>query len=383
MTARSLAFAAIVVTTACAARPVTEPPEPAAVPSASPEPPAPVIAAAPEPTPPDAPPATPRDPSAPLDPEQRRVFLDSPQDEPAETRGGVTTELIDKQYLAGNERTLQIFEPVVRGLGGGYVGVGSDQAYLFIGWARPEFAWLIDYDADVVAIHAVYKIFFQEAETPEAFLTFWTKDGRDAGKAALARHLEGDALKAQTRLYLRYRGWIHRRLAYLKRQLAEAEVTSFLTDLESYQHIQAMLAAGRIRPMVADLNGDRGVVGIAAAAQKLGVPIRLLYLSNAEEYWTRYSEGFRANLKALPFDERSQVVRTLLTWAKNQDYVYNAQGAQNFLEWLAHPDIKNVYDIAHARPRVDPEVINYFVVDTEPEASPAARKAARRRGEDS
>ena len=93
-----------------------------------------------------------------------------------------------------------------------------------------------------------------------------------------------------------------------------------------------MLAAGRIRPMVADLNGDRGVVGIAAAAQKLGVPIRLLYLSNAEEYWTRYSEGFRANLKALPFDERSQVVRTLLTWAKNQDYVYNAQGAQNYLE---------------------------------------------------
>ena len=45
VTARSLAFAAIVVTTACAARPVTEPPEPAAVPSASPEPPAPVIAA--------------------------------------------------------------------------------------------------------------------------------------------------------------------------------------------------------------------------------------------------------------------------------------------------------------------------------------------------
>ncbi|MCA9718012.1 MAG: hypothetical protein KC468_25285, partial [Myxococcales bacterium] len=78
------------------------------------------------------------------------------------------------------------------------------------------------------------------------------------------------------------------------------------------------------------------------------------------------------------FDERSQIVRTLLTWKVNEDYVYNSQPALNYLRWLAHPAIRNVYDIAHARPKAVAGESTYFEVNSRPEDAPSARKAAER-----
>ena len=227
--------------------------------------------------------------------------------------------------------------------------------------------------------HSVYKAFFAANETPEEFLELWTEDGRPRGKKILAEaYPDEDERKRLQRLYLRYRGWINRRLQAVRRRFVKADVPSFLNDQATYDHIQAMLEVERIRPLLANLLDDEGVSGVASAARELGVPIRLLYLSNAEEYWKRYSDQFRANIKSFSFDERSTVVRTLLTWRVNEDYVYNSQPALNYLRWLEHPAIRNVYDIAHARPKAVAGEIKYFEVNTMPEDSPAARKAAER-----
>jgi len=309
------------------------------------------------------------------------IFHGSSEDPGTEQFLGATKELEGKHYLACNEKTLQIFEPRLRDLGGGYIGVGSDQAYLFIGWMKPEFAWLIDYDANVVAIHTVYRAFFAATDTPEAFLNLWTKEGREAGKQAIAAAVsDPQGRKTLQRLYLVNRGWIHRRLRTVRKRLIAADVPSYLNDAATYTYVRDFLKQRRARSMLSNLlEANGGLAGIAESARTLNVPIRLLYLSNAEQYWDRYSEAFRQNVAALPFDERSIIARTLLTWAANQDYIYNVQPATNFIKWLEHPAIVNVNDVSHRRPKVDPEAINHFETTTLPERPPQPARPPRRR----
>lgn len=302
-------------------------------------------------------------------------FADSPQDPATDLRLGVTTARHGKHYLAGNEKTLQAFYPHVRDIGGGYVGVGSDQAYLLMSWIRPEVAWFIDYDQDVVDIHAVYKTFFTAADTPAAMLQLWTKDGRKKGAELIRAQHPGERGEHLAKLYLTNRGWIARRLRAVAKRLARAKVPSYLDDQPSYDFVRSMLEAGRVRPLLANLLESTGVRGVAQAAADMGVSINVLYLSNAEEYWKAYPQTFRDNVAALPFADDAKILRTLLIWEVNEDYRYNIQPAKNFLDWLAKPYTTNVYDIVHRRGAPDPDAINFFETDAPPDASPAARRA--------
>lgn len=278
-------------------------------------------------------------------------FRDSPEDAGADTLLGVTQAQVGKHYLAGNEKGLHVYQPHIEGLGGGYVGVGSDQAYLLMGWMRPEWAWLVDYDPQVVRIHDAYQAFILAAETPGDFVALWSRDAKDEGVALLRARYEGERLVQVETLYLEHRTWIHRRLTGLTKRQARLKVSSFLNDQDDYDAVKALIAAGHVRPMVANLLESGAIEGVGAAARDMGVPIRLLYLSNAEEYWKAYPDAFRTNVRALPFDERSLVLRCLLTWQENQDYWYNLQSAANFLEWLAQPWFEQVYEMAR-RPKL-------------------------------
>ena len=68
-------------------------------------------------------------------------------------------------------------------------------------------------------------------------------------------------------------------------------------------------------------------------AKKLGVTIRHVYISNAEDYW-RYPETFRANMRALAGDEQTIVSRTRASKPTNKDYRYMQQSLDNFNRWL-------------------------------------------------
>lgn len=360
-------------------QPTTTPPtaasEPAAVDTPTPTEPTPEVATPepePEPQPDPVGPAQIR----PLTPSKLAIFEASPEDEPVEVRLGVTKERHGKHYLAGNEKTPQAFYPHIKGVGGGYVGVGSDQAYLLMGWARPEVAWLIDYDRDVVDIHAVYKLFFEHADTPAELLALFDDEHKQRATDLIRAEHEGERGDHLATLYRQNRGWIRRRLKGLSRRLAKANVPSVFDDQETYDYVRSLLEAGRVRPLLANLLEDGGVKGVADAAKRMDVTVRVLYLSNAEEYWKAYPQTFRDNIAALPFHDRATVLRTLLIWDVNQDYRYNIQPARNFLEWLAQPYTGNVYDIVYDRGTPDPAVINVSETDKPPEESPAARRAA-------
>lgn len=304
--------------------------------------------------------------------EQRATFHGSAEDAPAKELLGIKG-FEGRHYLWGDEYNAHLWHPHIKDLGGGYMGVGSDQAYLFIGWQKPALAWLIDYDVLVVDIHAIYRAFFLEAETPEAFLKLWsqTAQGLDRIDHHYASHPRHNFYR---QLYKQNRGNITVRLGIVRRRMKETQTPSFLTDAATYGFVREMYKAERIRPMSTNLLEDKGVRGIGAAAAKLGIPMRVVYLSNAEQYWP-YSQVFRDNLRSLPFDEKSQIIRTLSTFTINKDYRYNLQSGKLYQAWLAEPRMKHVHQLVKRRKLKGPDDIEFLVTDSDPaQVKPAKKK---------
>jgi hypothetical protein len=315
----------------------------------------------------------------PLTPEQKSTFWGSPEDPPAKTLFGVSDEFVGRHYTTGDEWHAELWQPYIKDLGGGYMGVGSDQAYLYIGWARPEFAWLTDYDPLVVDLHAVYRAFFLEAETPEAFVKFFAPGQQTTALDRLEHHYAGNAkLKTYKEIYNRNRGNIHYRLTLLGKSMRKAKMPCWLTDPETYAYVRDLVRAERVRPLVADLLAGKGVQGVAAAARKLGVTLRVVYLSNAEEYWP-YSQQFRANMTSLPVDEKSRILRTLSSFSKNKDYRYNVQPALLYQAWLQRPTLRGVRQMVKRRPLEGPDDVELSVTETDPAAIEAKKKKKPRK----
>lgn len=285
-------------------------------------------------------------PTGPLAEDLREQVWETPWDPAPEKLLGVSEAHEGQHFVAGNELALFAFEPHVRGLGGAYMGVGSDQAYVLMGWQRPEVAWLTDYDIYVVRIHVLHLLFFGVAAGPDEYLRLWSEDG-----AADAKRLIKASAKSPSeakRLAHRYRnssGRVYRRLQSLKRKMT---IPFYLTDQAQYDHIRTMHLEHRIRPLRANLLAEKGFRGVGAVATALGVPVRVIYLSNAEQYW-EYGDAFRANLRSLPCDDRSLVLRTLGSFLGNKDYRYVVQKLGVFQALLENPRFVTLKPHIHRR----------------------------------
>lgn len=275
---------------------------------------------------------------------EREIFWSSLEDAPSEVFGGVTKAREGKHYVAGNEWGLHVFKQHIEDLGGGYIGVGSDQGYLLAGWMKADFAWFVDYDPAVVTIHDCYRAFFSHSESLEDFLALWEKDGRTRARAILDEFYSGDQRRRAREMYGQERGWIRQRLRRLARKYRR--VPSFLSDEKEYAFVRESVMNGRFRSMQANLLKEGAIQNIAKSAKKLGVPIKVLYLSNAEEYWKQFPEVYRENIRSLAFAEDGVILRTLLTWSKNKDYRYNLQAAHHYIEWLALPWLRSIRQIS-------------------------------------
>jgi hypothetical protein len=319
---------------------------------------------------------------APLGEEQLAIFWGTAQDSAPEWRGGITEELSNLHYLSGNEKTLDAFHATLsKDEGGAYMGVGTDQAYIFTGWARFELAWLTDYDPAVKEVHELYRMFILASPTPAEFVALWDKESREKVYAIIGA-AESDEERAWQHRYW-YRNSVQRirnRFSYLNRRMAKAGVRTFLDDQEQYDYVRMMLEQRRMRPLVVDLHAEKGVAAIAEATKQLGVPIRVLYLSNAEQYWKRYPKQFKANVGSLQFAENGIVLRTLLSQSANVDYRYNVQPAANYQDWLSKPYTGNVYQIVRKGPKASPEGITFFETTDDPDDSAMGRRWNAKRG---
>ncbi len=88
----------------------------------------------------------------------------------AEVRGEKIFGSPIDHFTVSNEYRHDLWFDDLRGLGGAYVGVASDQNYTLIATARSEIAYLIDLDRQVVDLHGIYASLISVAPDPAAFM---------------------------------------------------------------------------------------------------------------------------------------------------------------------------------------------------------------------
>lgn len=261
-----------------------------------------------------------------------------PTDEPAHH--------VRRHYLWSNERRHDLYFADLKNLGGGYLGVGGDQNYTLAAAAKAEVLWLIDLDAEVIYMHRLYAALLPGAQTAQDFLTYFKKHSTPAVHAAVKlRYADAAEQRAVLEVYHAYRDLLHRHL----REAAHARRgNTWLADPQKYAHLRNLALSGRLIARLGDLTGPSTVLGIAEAARKGGTPVRTVYLSNAES-WFHYNAAFRRNMSALPFDEKSLILRTvkseLLSYPPGDIWHYTLQRAQHFAENLGRPAYRSI-DVA-------------------------------------
>jgi len=261
-------------------------------------------------------------------------------------------------YVTSNEPHHHIFRSVIEDIGGGYVGVGADQGLTFVAWAKSDIAWLIDYDIFVVRVNLIRRALILEAESREDYVALWNvKNQKKTEEIIQKAYADHDDLKSILRAFKRYRKKVHKAdTRHLKRSTKYRQ-NHWLHDAKTYNHIRAMYKADRIRVMPGDLLKKDSLAGINEASRKLNVPIRIVYFSNAEEFWN-YPDSFRDSFSNLKMDDQSVILRTRASFRRNKEtgdetpYGYRKsrwrfimQGGPQFQEFLADKKIKRVQHI--------------------------------------
>lgn len=292
-----------------------------------------------------APPLPPAPPPllTPLGDAARAVLRDAPE-EPLQPRAQGF-----RHFHQSNESDHDLWFDRVRDLGGGYVGVGSDQNYTLIAAAKAEVAWLMDYDVDITRLHRIYRALILESGSADEFLLRWQPLDRGAAREVVERALDGDPDDAA--VLALYDAVCEETGDYLRRVAARARdgrPGSWLADPEAYRYVRALFRADRVRILKGDLLGPTTLAGIAAAHRELGIPVRVVYLSNAEEYFD-YNDAFRASVASLPADDRSIVLRTVarrVPDGSRRAWHYQVQPASDFLRRLSEPRVRCFEDFA-------------------------------------
>lgn len=214
-----------------------------------------------------------------------------------------------EHFTSSNEYRHDLWFPFLRGRGGAYVGVASDQNYTLIAAARSEVAFLVDIDRQVVDLHRIYASLIAAAPDPAAFLALFEPRAREAARAAIAAGLAGDTRGQQSRVQAFFAAQREALAVYLQR-VREEQAGSWLADPAAYTYVRTMFAAERIRVLQGNLTGGTTMADIAASTRALALPVTVLYLSNAEDYLF-YTDRFARNVAALPATDDSVLLRTI------------------------------------------------------------------------
>lgn len=258
----------------------------------------------------------------------------------------------NSHYWVSNEYRHDLFRDTIAGVGGILLGVGTDQNYLMAGWAKSELIVLMDFDTAIPRIHRVYGLAFKVSRTPADFLAFWegdkVKDITDWLRTTYGEDKEGDRM---VQAYRTAQPLIRARLKKTLRSYQQRGVTTFLDDAEQYRHLRDLWRTNRVVAIRGDLTASQTMIDLGAAAQKAGLVYRVIYMSNAPQYFD-FGDQFRANIQALPVDEKSWYVHTLTRGAfgyADGFYHYNVQPGLNFRQWMAETKLKKLTQILKHR----------------------------------
>ena len=293
---------------------------------------------------------------------EQKSFLASIQADPA------PEEIIrNSHYWVSNEHNHQLWHPYIKGIGGAFVGVGTDQNYLLAAWAQSSVLILMDFDREIPTLHEIYAYFFSISDTPDVFLKRWARtyasDSAEklnthfttiaeaiARQEAARKNLSEDRsvkyikrrvrryVRHRVKIYKRIRGLIWRRLSKTKSKYQKLKIDTFLSKQEQFDHIRDLWASGRVIAVRGDLTANQAMITIAQSIRKIGESLNILYLSNAEQYFPLTPE-YRRNIIQLPWGTSSYALRTM-AWGslgfydEDEEYHYNIQSGSNFVTWM-------------------------------------------------
>ncbi len=250
--------------------------------------------------------------------------------------------ILDQHFLVSNEKHLEYFYgDIPKKKGGLFIGVGTDQNFVFAGWARPNRVVVVDFDQWVVDLFDIYAIAFAKAKAPAAFIQLWSKANRKQMRAWIKEAFpEVKRHKLLIKIFNNSRNKIFGRLNYLHLRHRNTKTPCFLNDPAQYRFIVSMFAKGRWHAFRGDFKGTQTFTGIAAAARKFKLVTRVFYLSNVEDYLT-YTAQYKANIQGVPTDAQTMTLRTSVHKYKKQYlWAYITQTASDYKEWLALPGVK-------------------------------------------
>lgn len=243
----------------------------------------------------------------------------------------------NSHYWVSDERRHDLFREDITDLGGTLVGVGTDQLYVMAGWSRPALLIPMDFDQAIVDLHRVYRLLFREAADIDAFLKLWAEKRSEHVMSLIDGGVADQADRKRARKAFRSaRALVWARLQRVMRKQKKLGVASFLNDAAQYNYLRDLALKDRIHPVRGDLTGPRTMSDIAGATRSLGEPVRVLYISNAEQYF-KWGDGYRRNIKNMSYDDRSQVLRTVRLGEKGSvdgRYHYMSQGGTDFAGWM-------------------------------------------------
>jgi hypothetical protein len=283
-------------------------------------------------------------------------------------------------YIRSNEALQFAWGDAIANIGGGYVGLGADQSYSFIAHARSTWAWLFDYDPTVVRIHQIIRAVVKQADTRAAFVKAFTTAEKKRTLALIdAEHqaLSDDEREAIGTVFAS----THKRLwsEYARQMKPQKWKDGFgwLSSDENYAYIRLLMTQGRIQSIKGNMLTDRALPSIGASARALGVTVRVYYPSNAEEQWKQLPAQDGENIRALPFDEDSVVLRTLVTrqfHKSSSKWHYLVHGGLHFQRWIAVRGYENVWRFMEDRQRPG-EFTSKIARAPDEESAPVKRKA--------
>ncbi|HVI01320.1 MAG TPA: hypothetical protein VM869_21530 [Enhygromyxa sp.] len=260
------------------------------------------------------------DPWGPVSAEQRAIMLAGDEEQRINT---------PEHYVKTNERRHDVWFPYIADKRGIYVGVAADQNYTLMAVAKAEYAFLMDLDWRITELHRAYEVLIEASETPQALFDRFLAKNADSSAAlieeALKDQVSAERLKQIVMSWKAARETVYLHLDNVINRDQDGVNTSWLSNPDYYAHVRKLYQSDRIRHLVGDLTGPNTLQTIAKAAEGLGLPVSVLYLSNAEEYYD-YTAQYRSNIKALPITDSSVVLRTIYSdkWV-HADALWNYQ----------------------------------------------------------
>jgi hypothetical protein len=251
---------------------------------------------------------------------------------------------IDRHFYVSVEYHHDLWFPYIKGLGGAYIGIGADQNYTMAAISNAKVVFLMDYDRNIIYLHQMYMILTRKFDNPNDLINFF-KDKNNFQKNLKFLYAETSKLfpeaepKKIEHLFRIERDWLIEAHKKYAKNSKTNKTKSWITTKSIYKKWRKLVLENRVFPVLGDLRLGYSLTEIGKSLRKTKIPARVIYLSNAEDYWKFYSRKFKNAFYSLPYDKKSLFLRTTPLrygpkYRLTDYYHYSIQSASGFVLWL-------------------------------------------------